>query len=110
MLRRSWNQCTSAGLHFALLGGLGEKPQGPDKGHTCRSRDADRLLAHTLSPRGDNQRGGIGQPTMSADHLVHLTGSIQREASQRARWLETLHRESAAADGGVINETILIGL
>lgn len=46
----------------------------------------------------------------SADHLVHLTGSIQREASQRVRWLETLHRESAAADGGVINETILIGL
>lgn len=72
----------------AALGGLGREPRGPqhppqsppDKpgrphggGQGCRRVSSG---AHTLSARGDNQRGATGQPTRwSALHLVHSAGS-----------------------------------
>lgn len=75
--------------------------------------------AHTLSARGDNQRGATGQPTRwSALHLVHSAGSHSIGPCLRAlagntmqgrswRWRRWWWRRRAAA-GGAIHGAILI--
>lgn len=90
--------CGEAGgraLHCAACTGRsGREAPGPDKTRHTLQEQRRRQRAHTLSARGDNQQGAIGQPTRwSQLHLVHSAGSHSSTRPARGRWEHHMEKE-----------------